>query len=315
MPENRRLKHRFGPTDGALRLDAFLEDWLPAALGRPLARSAIRRLIAAGVFRLNGHQVRRASWTCSTGDRLEGEIDVSRLPNRAEQGRTQPIAVLFEDAALLVVNKPAGLQMHRTADPARSDLFSELTGAGPELRYLGLHHRLDRDTSGVVLFTKDPKANAELARQFNAREVEKRYRALVPAGVTTPETWVSESSLGLSGTGSRARMVPMESGGASAVTRFEVLERWPGALLVEAKPETGRKHQVRAHLAERQLPILGDVRYGGPTRVGALAIARVMLHAWSLRLRHPLTGEPLLIHAPYPDDFSRLLQHVARSGR
>jgi 23S rRNA-/tRNA-specific pseudouridylate synthase len=176
-----------------------------------------------------------------------------------------------------------------------------------------LHHRLDRDTSGVVLFVKAREANAGVAAQFEGHRVEKVYHALSARPARMPAAhWRVENQLAAVGKGHRSRMQAVEQDGQRAATRFAVLERWPSALLVEARPETGRKHQIRAHLRECGLPILGDGRYEGPLRLGPRAVPRVMLHAARLVLQHPVTGKRLEILADYPDDFRALLAALRR---
>jgi RluA family pseudouridine synthase len=210
--------------------------------------------------------------------------------------------ILFEDDALIAIDKPPGLPTVATADPARAHLvglaatlLAARGGAAANPKTLGVHQRLDRDTSGVVVFVKDPAANAGLARQFAGREIEKTYLALtarpphLPAG-----PWRTEDG---------------EDGKSpSAVTDFTIVETLRDALLVEARPRTGRKHQIRIHLSRSGMPILGDAAYGGDRRDAA----RVMLHASRLQLRHPLTGAPLSVSSPLPPDFEA---EVARRRR
>lgn len=316
--------------DAGTRLDAFLERRLPEKIREPLSRSAIRRLIMAGAVTIAGRPVRRPGMALEAGARLQAFVDLSRLVGRsaphergeaageAAAGTSASIEILYRDRWLLAVAKPAGLLVHASADARRPDLFSRLLGvlddrqgaAGPP--YLGLHHRLDVETSGVMLFTLDPAANEPLARAFAGHEVEKVYHAIVarPAW-PVPGRWTERASLAMSGTGRRARMSAVATGGLAAETGFEIVRRLPAALLVEARPKSGRKHQVRAHLCARGLPILGDERYGGASRVRGVRVPRVMLHALSLRLRHPVTGAPLELRCPYPRDFADLLSRLA----
>jgi RluA family pseudouridine synthase len=255
-------------------------------------------------------------------------VDLARL-GPASTGRRvetpRAPAVLYEDADLIAVAKPAGLPAHATADRSRDDLFSAVrrllaarashSGDAP-LPYLGLHHRLDVDTSGVVLFSRQPRANAALGAQFAERTVEKVYHAIVhrPRRPLVAR-WRVEGRLAMEGTGRRARMAAVDQGGAAAATRFALLKTWDDALLVEARPETGRKHQVRAHLAGRQMPILGDTRYGGPDHASGAPVPRVMLHAARLAFTHPITAQPVTIECPYPEDFADLLRRLARAVR
>lgn len=313
------------------RLDATVAAWLARALGYPLSRAVVRKIIMAGAVRLNGRPVRRPGLVLGADVKLHARIDAAALPpfqGEDAGADREPPAVLYEDDDLIAVAKPAGLVMHATADPHRPDLFTAVRqllaarpararGAGP-LPYLGLHHRLDVGTSGVVLFTKRERANHSLAAQFERGEVNKVYHAIACGSRHAPAAaWRIESRLATSGGGRRARMQTVQTGGVHAATGFTVLEEFALALLVEARPETGRKHQVRAHLADAGMPILGDSRYGGPRQAGTCTAARVMLHASRLSLRHPTTGQPLGLTCPYPPDFAALLdclrqQHAGR---
>ncbi len=317
-----------------IRLDAFLVDWLPAALDAAISRSAVRRLIMAGAVAVNGRLVRRPGLTLDVGWRVEARVDLSRLsaaakvPWRAAGSRAQgpaappPVDVLYRDPWLIAVAKPAGLLVHASADPQRPDLFARLrlmlagetrAAAGASgMPYLGLHQRLDVDTSGVLLFSLDPNANEPLSRAFAEHRVEKIYHALTarPAAAA-PGRWTEDAPLAMTGSGRRARMSAVAAPGLTAETAFAILRRFRTALLVEARPKTGRKHQIRAHLAARGLAILGDLRYGGAPSVAGVSVARVMLHACALRLLHPLTGVALEIRCPYPRDFDDLLAHLS----
>ncbi len=220
------------------------------------------------------------------------------------------LVVLYEDADVIAVDKPPGVPTVPTADPARPSLVrrleAELRAGGLE-GVLGVHQRLDLETSGVVMFAKTAAANPGLARQFEAGEVRKTYLALVarPRRMPAP-TWSVESRIARAGKG---RMASVAEGGALARTDFRLAEEWPRALLVEARPRTGRKHQIRVHLADSGLPILGDTVYGGASR----AAERCLLHAARLELRHPVTGEPLRIESGLPAAFADARAALERS--
>jgi 23S rRNA-/tRNA-specific pseudouridylate synthase len=177
--------------------------------------------------------------------------------------------------------------------------------------YLAVHQRLDAGTSGVALFVLSPEANAGLARALAERRVTKTYHALAgrPRRLERP-AWTIDAPLALEGSGRRARMVPSDRGRASS-TDVRVLRRLRAALLIEARPRTGRRHQIRAHLAAAGLPLLGDVRYGGAAQLGRLRVPRPMLHALRLELAHPVTSAPLVVECPYPRDFQQLLAALA----
>lgn len=323
-----RLRLRVAPGDEGHRLDVVAQRWLEEALARPLSKATVRRLIMAGVLRVDGRPSRRPGMLVAPGLRIEALLDAARLPPAARPGVVVPpagLVVLYEDEWLIAVAKPAGVQVHASADSERVDLYTLVrqqlaarsgtreTGIEglPGLPYLGLHHRLDRDTSGVVVFTKQPTVNKALAGQFENRSVEKSYHAVTGTRDGVPRgEWRVEGRLALQGPGRRARVASTASGGREAVTVFRVLDRLRGGLLVEARPETGRKHQIRAHLAESGLPILGDVRYGGAATVGGVTIRRTMLHARRIVLAHPLTGLQVSIECGYPEDFGEVLARL-----
>jgi RluA family pseudouridine synthase len=281
----------------------------------------------AGAVTVNGRPGRRPGQLLEAGQRLGADVDLQRLEaartsteDAATAGRFDVSAsVLFEDDWLLAVAKPAGLQVHASADSARPDLFALVrawlaarpgsTGEGGHPT-LALHQRLDIETSGVVLFAIDPAANVNLARSFADHQIDKRYEAITARPAQTPpHEWIARGSLAMTGSGRQARARVVE-GGQPAQTSFRVVRTFPHALLIEAGPRTGRKHQVRAHLADAGLPILGDVRYGGPRSAAGAPAARVMLHAAALSLDHPITRRPLRIQCPRPRDFEDLLQRL-----
>lgn len=216
------------------------------------------------------------------------------LPDLEPPATTPAPTILYADEDLLAVDKPAGLPMHANLDESRPHLVGLLGEP-----YLGIHQRLDRDTSGVVVFARSLRANAGLARQFEQRLVRKSYHALAVRR-PCPKEWRESRPLG----DPARKGGPVTVGrGKPAETLFRVLRTLPAALLIEARPLTGRKHQIRAHLAAAGLPLLGDPLYGGPPG------PRALLHACRLELAHPVTGEPLVLESPYPEDFCLLLAH------
>jgi RluA family pseudouridine synthase len=210
-----------------------------------------------------------------------------------------PLRILYEDDHLVAVDKPADLPTVPTADPGRPSLVRLLERQLrlPAGRSLGVHQRLDRDTTGVVLFAKSAEANPGLAAQFEAGAVRKTYLALVPRPKSTlRKSWQIDAPLARVG---RGRMGVAARGGLPARTRFRLVREWRNLLLVEAEPATGRTHQVRVHLASCGLPVLGDAIYG----THSPSTTRGLLHAARLELRHPVLGTPLRIEAPVPSDF------------
>ena len=271
----------------------------------------------AGAVRVGPAVVRRPGLPLAAGTMIIARVDPSRLTPATEPSafRLTSANVLFEDDVLLAVAKPPGIATHAGADARRPDMVNlarqYLAERGPgRAAYVGVHQRLDRETSGVLLFAIDERANQGLARSFGDRTVVKVYHAVtVPATQPVPAAWTVEASLASHGTGRSSRMT-VDDRGQDARTTFRVVERVAHGLLVEARPHTGRRHQIRAHLAYVQLPILGDTRYGAPTG-GASRAPRVMLHCARVELPHPLTGRTLVIECPWPEDFER----AARTAR
>jgi RluA family pseudouridine synthase len=305
--------------EDGLRLDAVLAARLPAALGLSLSRSQIRRLVMGGAVRVDRVALRRPGMLLSAGERLDARVDPAKLTPRAEPAapRLSAVDVLYEDDDLIAIAKPAGVATHASADPRRPDVVSLLrawlsAGHGPDARpYVGVHQRLDRETSGVVLFTRSERANRSLARAFAGHDVVKVYHALtVPARGRVPARWSIEMPLGPSGRGAASRMTAMP-GGLPARTDVRLIERRAHALLLEARPRTGRRHQIRAQLADAGLPILGDTRYGAPS-TGASGAPRLMLHCARLEIRHPVTDAALAIDCPWPADFRAAFEEWPR---
>lgn len=207
--------------------------------------------------------------------------------------------VILEDRDLLVVDKPIGVSTHAPEHGVESDAVSRLErrlAARGEATYLGIHQRLDRDTSGVLLFARRKEANAGLARQFEGRQVEKSYLAIVPSTLRVPPGGLLVHALR---EGDGGRMIAEDPrrarhGSKEARTRIQVLERHGSRALCEAHPETGRTHQIRVQLAAVGAPIDGDTMYGGAPA------SRLMLHARRLALHHPLSGKALVLEAPAP---------------
>jgi 23S rRNA pseudouridine955/2504/2580 synthase len=216
-----------------------------------------------------------------------------------------PIEVIFEDKWLLVVNKPAGLPTQPTPDPKRPSLYSLLL-ASKKWPYIGLHHRLDVPTSGVVLLTKNRDANKGVSELFQGRGLEKNYLCLVD-GVPADDAFECQNHLKpLKLKTGKTKMVATNSGGDFAHTQFSTLKRFPHHALVRATPLTGRMHQIRTHLAELKYPILGDSLYFRADR----HFRRLMLHAAELKLTHPMSQESLTLNAPLPDDFNRVMSKL-----
>jgi 23S rRNA pseudouridine1911/1915/1917 synthase len=287
----KKLSLAVAPADEGERLDRFI-----AARGG-ISRGEARRVLEAGGVFLDDRRCKVAGRLVRPGQRV--------VVNLAEGGRAASEAppldrarLLYADADVAAVDKPAGV-------PAQPTLTSD-RGTLPELVAALLRapvtmvHRLDRETSGVTLFARTAAAAAALSAAFRDGTPEKTYLALC-ARAPSPADGRVDAPLGKDP--ARAGLRRVVPRGDPAATRYRTLRVGPGAALVEASPETGRTHQIRVHLAHLGAPLLGDPRYGGPRRVGEVAVPRVMLHARALRVAHPVTGAPLALEAPVPEDF------------
>ncbi|NPA92408.1 MAG: RluA family pseudouridine synthase [Chloroflexi bacterium] len=220
------------------------------------------------------------------------------------------IPVLYADDHILVIVKPAGL--HATPDGWNASLPHVREVLAPRWGRLWLVHRLDKDTSGVLLLARHPDAHRELNRQFETRTVRKTYHAIVFG----EPSWQKKSvTLRLSANRGRRKRTVVDPKGKEARTDLRVLRRFSGVFsLMEARPHTGRRHQVRVHLFAVGHPVVNDPLYGVRTTDHPLPIARLALHARRLEFRHPATGEPLGFTAPHPPDFVAALENLAAYG-
>jgi 23S rRNA pseudouridine1911/1915/1917 synthase len=292
-----------GPEAAGSRLDA----WLAGAAPR-LSRARWQALIRDGQVRVDGRRV-KASHLVTGAETVTYEIPP---PVPAEiVPEPIPLDVLYEDADLIVINKQPGLVVHPAPGHGRGTLVNgllhhcrDLAGVGGSLRP-GIVHRLDKDTSGVLVAAKNEAALLGLARQFKQRSVRKEYLALV-LGIPRAETGTVESLVGRSSR-DRKRMSASAARGRPAVSHYALAERLRGAALLRVRIETGRTHQIRVHLAHLGHPVLGDRQYGARRRQEPVAVSRQMLHAERLQLRHPATDRALDLRAPIPGDMEKAL--------
>jgi 23S rRNA pseudouridine1911/1915/1917 synthase len=292
-----------------LRLDQALAAALPQ-----YSRARLQRWIRAGAVRANGQPV-RARDRVQGGERLIVEAEFAADTSVAAEAL--PLTILHEDAALLVLNKPAGLVVHPGAGNREHTLQNALLAHDPQLARVpraGLVHRLDKDTSGVLVVARTPEVQTLLVAALAAREMGREYLALSlgqPTGGGRIEQPIGRHRA------VRTRMA-VRADGREAVTHFRIEERFRSHTLLRVQLETGRTHQIRVHLAHIGFPIVGDPVYGGrkrllaggaPTLSAALqGFRRQALHAQRLRLQHPLDGRALTFEAPVPADLEALLQ-------
>jgi 23S rRNA pseudouridine1911/1915/1917 synthase len=286
-----------------MRLDRFLTQH--DVLG---TRSQVQRLIDDGQVRI-GDRAIKSGTTLRLGDR----VVVLRSPPPAVHAEPAAIAldVLHEDDALMAINKPPGLVVHPAPGHRQGTLVSALLHRWPTLppgldpARLGIVHRLDKETSGVLLIAKTAAALADLGRQFHDREIDKQYLALV-WGVPRHRRGSIDEPIGRHPV-HRQRMA-VRPRGRAALTRYEVVETWHQVALVRVHPATGRTHQIRVHLAALGHPIVGDRLYGRGRDSRAIRITRQALHAETIRFRHPVAQQPMHIAAPLAADFAAALR-------
>ena len=300
------------PSEIGTRLDALVASRVPA-----LSRSRAAALITAGVVRVGG-QAKKPGFRVSEGDLVSGEIPPPQPPSMYGP-EPIPLDILYEDAHIIVVNKPAGLVVHPAPGHFSGTLVNgllhhcpDLSGIGGERRP-GIVHRLDKDTSGVLVAAKSEAAQVSLSAQFKRRSVQKTYLALAK-GRFEQDSGQIELPVGRHPT-LRKKMSTRSRRPRTAHTQWAVVERFAGAALLEVVIRTGRTHQIRVHLAAVGHPVAGDPVYGGKKRrkkkseaEGPLTEARrQMLHAWRLGLSHPETGRWMEFEAPLPRDFREML--------
>ena len=282
------------------RIDAYLAEKTDNS------RVAIQRLIDEEKIKVNGNKT-KASYKVQEGDKIIiEEVEAKQIDLKAQD---IPVDVLYEDNDIIVVNKPKGMVVH----PANGNLDGtlvnaimaickdSLSGIGGEIRP-GIVHRLDKDTSGVLIVAKNDKAHINLSEQIKNHEVEKTYIALVRGTVKENEATIN-MPIGRS-TKDRKKMAVTKTG-KNAVTHFKVLKRFNNYTLLEVKIETGRTHQIRVHLSEIGYPIIGDTTYSnGKNEWG---IVGQCLHAKSIKFKHPITGKEMFVEAPLPEYFENII--------
>lgn len=286
-----------------------LDRWLQQRLAE-YSRARIQEWIRGGRVRVNGAASRPAH-RLRGGERIE--VEPAPPPPLRAAPEPIPIRVLYEDDDVIAVDKPAGMVVHAGAGRQTGTLvnallhrYGRLSEAGGPLRP-GIVHRLDRQTSGVILVARNDRAHRSLAAQFAARRIEKVYLALVHGEIAQEQGRV-EAPIARD-PARRVRMSARLGHGRAALTEFRVLRRFPGFTFLEVHLKTGRTHQIRTHLAWLGRPIVGDRLYGAPRRIeGRPPLDRYFLHAHRIRFLHPATGRPVAIESPLPSELARWLE-------
>jgi 23S rRNA pseudouridine1911/1915/1917 synthase len=287
-----------------------LDKVIAAELGE-LSRTQVQRLIDDGLVRVDGRVAQKAN------ERLDRPASVEvRIPPpgpSSHQAEDIALEIVFENDDLLVINKPAGMVVHPAAGHAGGTLVNAVLGHDPNLEGVGdeqrpgIVHRLDKDTSGLILVAKNDVAHRELQRQFKAREVQKTYLALLDGHPPTT-TGRIEAAIGRDVRNRKRMAIVPDARGRLAVTEYQVKHSYPEHALVEARPLTGRTHQLRLHFAYLKCPIVGDPVYGRKT--ASLPLKRHFLHAARLTFTLPGSGQPITLEAPLPPELARVLKRL-----
>ena len=285
-----------------IRLDVYISEKY-----NQLSRTMIQKLIENGDIRVNRSQ-KKISYKVQIGDKIT--INIPEVKETDLKPQEIPIEVVYEDNDIIVVNKPKGLVVHPANGNPDGTLVNaimamckdSLSGIGGELRP-GIVHRLDKDTSGLLIVAKNDIAHIRMSEQIKDRKVKKIYIALV-RGVISEDEATIDMPIGRS-TKDRKKMAVTKNG-KQAVTHFKVLKRYPKYTLLEIKIDTGRTHQIRVHMAEIGHPIIGDMIYSsGKNDFG---VEGQMLHAKSLDFKHPITGKDMHLTAELPEYFKNILE-------
>lgn len=287
-----------------MRLDAYI-----ASKKENISRTNIQRLIEEGSILVNG-QKKKISYKVQIGDNIE--INIPEAKETDIKAEDIPLKIVYEDSDIIVVNKPKGMVVHPANGNPDGTLVNaimnickgSLSGIGGEIRP-GIVHRLDKDTSGLLIVAKNDLAHINMSTQIKNREVKKIYIALVKGNINENEATIN-MPIGRS-TKDRKKMAVRKEG-KEAVTHFKVLKRYGDYTLLKIKIDTGRTHQIRVHMAEIGHPVVGDMVYSkGKNEFG---VEGQMLHATSLDFKHPITGKEMHLEADLPEYFKNVLNEL-----
>jgi len=294
------------------RLDRYLVSVLPA-----LSRSQVQQLIADGQVLVNG-QSARAGYMLRLQDEVQALRTVPILPPIDVRPQPLPLDIVYEDNYLLVVNKAAGMVVHPAPGHYDDTLVNALLARYPELQATegdmrpGIVHRLDKDTSGLLIVAKDLQTQTALINQMKQHEIVKRYLALVEGNVALDSGSI-DAPIGRN-KHKRQQMTITVKESKEARTHFRVLKRFIRHTLLLIQLETGRTHQIRVHLQAIKHPVVGDLVYGGSSGRHSVPSQRQFLHAYQLEFAHPVTGEKLTLEAPLPGDLQAILDLIGEGA-
>jgi 23S rRNA pseudouridine1911/1915/1917 synthase len=298
-----------GAEQAGQRLDRYLVQAM-----QDMSRTAIQRLIAGGAVLVNG-KASKAGYLLRAGDSIRVVALASHESHETARPLAMPLDIIYEDADILVVDKPAGLVVHPAPGHHDDTLVNALlaylpdvqaTDAGSPGPRAGIVHRLDKDTSGLLIVAKNARARMALVEQMKRREITKRYLALVE-GVVSLDRGSIDAPIGRDPR-NRQQMAITAIGSREARTHFRVVQRFARHTLLLLELETGRTHQIRLHLKAIGHPVVGDPVYGSGTVLKRAPLKRQFLHACQLQFRHPITGQLLELEAPLPDELQAVLK-------
>ena len=286
------------------RLDSYISDNMDK-----ISRSFAQKLIENQKVTINGKN-EKASYKVCVGDKVQ--VDVPEAQDTKLKAQDIPVEVVYEDKDIIVVNKPKGMVVHPANGNPDGTLVNailamckdSLSGIGGEIRP-GIVHRLDKDTSGLLIIAKNDEAHVKMSKQIQDRLVTKKYIALIRGVVKDDEATID---MPIARSKVDRKKMAVDKDGKQAVTHFKVIKRYRGYTLLEIKIDTGRTHQIRVHMAKIGYPVVGDMVYSnGKNEFG---IEGQMLHAKSLEFSHPITGKKMHLEAPLPEYFTKVLEEL-----